>query len=61
VGAVAFLMGVSRNKIQSNKILTGFRAPLLRPVPGVYLKLPMLVDTNLHACGRKANLLLCHG
>ena len=43
-----FLTGVARNK-------TGFRAPLLRPVPGVYLKPPMPLDTNLHPCGREAN------
>ena len=35
--------------------MTDFRAPLLRPVPGVYLKPPMPLDTNLHVCGCEAN------
>ena len=58
VGAVAmhtFLTGVARNKIQSNKILTGFCVPLFHPVQWVYLKPPMPMDTNLHVCGREAN------
>ena len=54
-GSHTFLTGVARNKIQSYKILTGFRAPLLRSVPRVYLKPRMLIDTNPHAFGREAN------
>ena len=37
-GGHTFLTSVARNQIQRNKLLTGFRAPLLRPVPWVYLK-----------------------
>ena len=48
-------MGVARNKIQNNKLLTGFRVPLLRPVPRVYLKPPIPMDTNLHVCGHEVN------
>jgi len=36
-------------------MLTSFHAPLLCLVPRVYLKLPMPMDTNLHACGHEAN------
>ena len=46
---------IARNKIKSNKILTGFRSPLYCWVPEGYLKPPMPMDTNLHACGREAN------
>ena len=38
-----------------NKTLTGFHAPNLHAVPLVRLKLPMLMGTNLHVCGREAN------
>ena len=38
-----------------SKTLTGFRAPLFHAVPWVRLKLPILMDTNLHVCGREAN------
>ena len=46
---------LARNNIQSNKIFTGLRAPLLRPVPRVYMKPPMPMDTNLHVYGHEAN------
>ena len=38
-----------------SKTLTGFRALLFHAVPWVRLKLPILMDTNLHVCGREAN------
>ena len=37
------------------KVLTDFQVPLLQPVPWVYLKPPMPMDTNLHVCGREVN------
>ena len=54
-GGHTFLTGVALNKIHSNKVLTGFRALLFRPVSRVYLKSPMSLDTNLHTYGREAN------
>ena len=45
------LFGI-RSRVKKN--LTGFRMLLLCPVPRVYLKPPMSMDTNLHG-GREAN------
>ena len=38
-----------------SKTLTGFHAPFIHAVPQVCLKLPTLMDTNLHVCGHEAN------